>query len=465
MSDVAKKAREAMKAKARKLAGEKDQKVDSSDWSPAEPLNADVKTGMRPIGKAREYSAGGSASARRADRPRRKAGGKVMEKEIGIGMANKDMKEANEQREGKKHIGGMKHGGRTKRDFGGFLKNAATSGVLGLGGKLIGDAVKRSDDERDQSNMRNAQMAMAAGRKHGGALPQAKIHKPARAAAQHYRKGGKVSKADGGIIDTLANALAGRGYIDGSSWMDNAPAEEPRASRPMELVGAKMARPVRRAARRMDRLTPEQASREMEMAYINEQPDLRGTRVEPMLRGTRSDLPMKRGGKKVAKATGGALMGVKPKARKGGKGKTDIKINIISAGGKPGPMPMLPPDGAPGVAPVPMPPPGGAPAPMMPPAIAAPPPMPAPGPMPMGRKAGGRITKVASSYKDMEAGAASGEGRLQKTDIEKKHADAPARRAGGRAPKSYRDMTAGAESGKGRLQKTAIEKSQRARGA
>ena len=406
MSDVAKKAREAMKAKARKLAGEKDQKVDSSDWSPAEPLNADVKTGMRPI-RDREYSAGGSASARRADRPGRKAGGKVMEKEVGVGMANKDMKEANEQREGKKHIGGMKH---------------------------------------------------------GGGLPEAKIHKPARAAAQHYRKGGKVSKADGGIIDALANALAGRGYIDKSSWMDSAPAEEKSAGRPMELVGAKMAKPVRRAASRMDRLTPEQASREMEMAYINEQPDLRGTRVEPMLRGTRSDLPMKRGGKKVAKATGGALMGARPKARKSGKGgKTDIKINIISAGSKPGPM--LPPDGAPGVAPVPMPPPGGAPPPMMPPGIAAPPPMPAPGPMPMGRKAGGRITKVASSYKDMEAGSGGGEGRLQKTDIAKKHGDAPARRAGGRAPKSYRDMTAGAASGEGRLQKTAIEKSQRARGA
>jgi len=148
------------------------------------------------------------------------------------------------------------------------------------------------------------------------------------------------------------------------------------------------------------------------------------------------------------------------------KGKTDIKINIISAGGKPGPMPMLPPDGAPtgGVAPVPMPAPGGVPGPMMPPAIAAPPPMPAPGPMPMGRKAGGRVSKVASSYKDMEAGACSGEGRLQKTDIAKKHRDAPARKAGGRAPKSYRGMTAGAEGGKGRVQKTALEKSQRGRG-
>jgi hypothetical protein len=43
----------------------------------------------------------------------------------------------------------------------------------------------------------------------------------------------------------------------------------------------------------------------------------------------------------------------------------------------------------------------------------------------MGRKAGGRITKVAKSYKDMEAGSGSGEGRLQKTDIAKKRKGAP----------------------------------------
>jgi len=344
MSDVAKKAREAMKAKARRLAGEKDQKVDSSDWSPAEPLNADVKTGMRPVGKAREYSAGGMASARRADRRGRKAGGKVMEKEIGVGMANKDMKEANEQREGKKHIGGMKR---------------------------------------------------------GGALPEVKVPKPARAAAQHYKRGGK---AGGGSLPSPEEAMKSEQRLGGLR-ATKAPAQS--------------------------------FSKDQAASYAREEGYAAADRRAGRKRGGRA------------------------------KGKTDIKINIISAGGKPGPMPMLPPDGAPtgGVAPVPMPAPGGVPGPMMPPAIAAPPPMPAPGPMPMGRKAGGRVSKVASSYKDMEAGACSGEGRLQKTDIAKKHRDAPARKAGGRAPKSYRGMTAGAESGKGRLQKTAIEKSQRARGA
>jgi hypothetical protein len=45
--------------------------------------------------------------------------------------------------------------------------------------------------------------------------------------------------------------------------------------------------------------------------------------------------------------------------------------------------------------------------------------------MPMPRKTGGRVTKVAKSYKDMEAGSGSGEGRLQKTDIAKRGKGAP----------------------------------------
>jgi hypothetical protein len=84
--------------------------------------------------------------------------------------------------------------------------------------------------------------------------------------------------------------------------------------------------------------------------------------------------------------------------------------------------------------------------------------------LPPGRKAGGRITKIASSYKDMQAGSGSGEGRLQKTDIAKKHHDAPARKAGGKVYSSYKDMDAGAGSGPGRLEKTEIERKQRARG-
>jgi hypothetical protein len=160
-----------------------------------------------------------------------------------------------------------------------------------------------------------------------------------------------------------------------------------------------------------------------------------------------------------------ALKGATKKSSKKGS-KTDINIVInagkseprhVDAGMKrpaPDMMPPPPPMDAGAAAPAmpPMGPPGAGP--MLPPGL------------PIGRKAGGRITKVAKSYKDMEAGAGSGEGRLQKTDIAKLHKDAPARKAGGRiskVAKSYKDMTAGAGSGEGRLQKEDIAKAKAGR--
>jgi len=103
----------------------------------------------------------------------------------------------------------------------------------------------------------------------------------------------------------------------------------------------------------------------------------------------------------------------------------------------------------------------------------------------MPRKSGGRVTKVAKSYQDMEAGAGSGEGRLQKTDIAKRlpkkqengenvyegrgypnkvlgaTGGRTARKTGGKTYGSYKDMDAGAGSGEGRLEKTEIQKRKR----
>jgi hypothetical protein len=45
--------------------------------------------------------------------------------------------------------------------------------------------------------------------------------------------------------------------------------------------------------------------------------------------------------------------------------------------------------------------------------------------MRMQRAAGGKVSKEASSYKDITAGAVSGMGRLQKTSIAKKKKGAP----------------------------------------
>ncbi len=192
---------------------------------------------------------------------------------------------------------------------------------------------------------------------------------------------------------------------------------------------------------------------------------------------------MKKGGRAARKEGGGVfsgpgypgkIPGVVPGGREaratGGKtkGKGKTNINIIIAAGKPasaedmmapgmgGPTPPPGLGGAPGGVPVPVPAAGGAPggAPMP---MPIPMPMPAAGgagPMPTPRKDGGRLTKVASSFKDMQAGAGSGEGRLQKTDIAKARMG---RRAGGKTYRSYKDMDAGAGSGLGRLEKTEIQ--------
>jgi len=160
-------------------------------------------------------------------------------------------------------------------------------------------------------------------------------------------------------------------------------------------------------------------------------------------------------GGRQARATGG-------KAKGKGKGKTNI--NIVIAAGKPqgadaGAMPPGAMPKPPGGIPIPLgaqggPPQGGAPMPMP---VPMPMPAPAGGPAggpPMARKSGGRISKVAKSYKDMTAGAGSGEGRLQKTDIAKR----TNHKAGGKVYRSYKDMDAGAGSGFGRLEKTEIAK-------
>jgi hypothetical protein len=117
----AKSLREAMKEKAKRLSGATSEKVDASTFTPAEPLNADVKTGARPVSR-RAFKVGGKVQGAEAmshaGRTPRKSGDKA---EYANALVNRNVKDANEEREGKKHVGGFKKGGRTGKMDGGEM--------------------------------------------------------------------------------------------------------------------------------------------------------------------------------------------------------------------------------------------------------------------------------------------------------------------------------------------------------
>ena len=127
--------REHMRDKAARLGGGEDAvSVDASSFTPGEPLNADAKTGMRPVSRqARKRGGGvhvgvmdpGPHALAPLGRKARKAGGSV-----GIDYVNRNAKAANEERAGRKHDGGMKKGGRAKRAVGG----AGGAPAITLGG-------------------------------------------------------------------------------------------------------------------------------------------------------------------------------------------------------------------------------------------------------------------------------------------------------------------------------------------
>jgi hypothetical protein len=141
--------RAAMKAKASRLASGSDAtKIGASDFTPAEALNADVQTGARPLTRRRFKSGGkvvGAANAPRADKKKR--GNADLSADSFI---NRNVVEANEEREGKKHIGAFKKGGRAKH---------ATDGKVPMPPKMPPDirasrameAAKSSVPERDPS--------------------------------------------------------------------------------------------------------------------------------------------------------------------------------------------------------------------------------------------------------------------------------------------------------------------------
>ena len=121
MSEMSRAARRAMRAKIHRITQANSGKVDASDYGPEEVLDAGIKTGMRPISR-RAYKKGGKVVAVEGKDAAKHAGKKPRSgpKHLTVdALVNRNVKDANEDREGIKHVGGLKRGGRAGKAAGG----------------------------------------------------------------------------------------------------------------------------------------------------------------------------------------------------------------------------------------------------------------------------------------------------------------------------------------------------------
>lgn len=404
MSEESKKYRAEMKAKAHRLAGGGDphQKVDASDWAPPPAMHTTAPTGPRPVSR-RQYKSGGHVAGEEAKhhagrRPRRASGGKALVRDL----ENADVKTANEDRDGIKHDGGMKKGGRTKRAGGGGLglaglaggiipdliasggKNAGPMGGIApyLAGKKRGGRAERDvggevPTTRFQMSNGPSMVSKAAGLKRGGAAhPDEKedeklIHREVKESALKRAMGGEASHPIGNL-GQFAHPAGGR--------MARAKGGELNARERNALPKGEFGEPASRKYPMPDRSHAANAkARASEMEHKGR---------------------LSKGQEEKIDAKADRVL-----ARKsGGRAKDKMNVNIVIAPGgqrPPQPMaapPMPPPAG--GQLPLPprppMPPPSmGAGPPGMPPGAMSPPPM---------RKRGGLV----------DGGAGGGLGRLEK---------------------------------------------------
>jgi hypothetical protein len=479
-----------MRAKIHRLTNGESGNVDASDYGPEQVLNSEAKTGMRPISR-RAYKKGGKVVAvSGADAPqnagkKQRSGNKHLTVDA---LVNRNLKDANEDREGKKHIGGLKTGGRAKA-FEGSAKDEMQDKKLAKKYGMSMESWEKSkmDDKHDsQQSMKGLKKGGRAHKNLGGILKD--VAAPAAAGAlgglsglaSHFlgkKKGEKSSgpavagkKEGGGLYanihakqERIANGSKERMRKVGSKGAPTAEAFKQSARtakahggftalngemQTQEKVGGRVAKAyggnlsslemnkggrAKRAAGGYDQVPTPAESAESDRRMMDAEPrdemdymNMRGNsppkpmpKPKPKTPARRMPPPTYQMPDRVPSSD--YKKGGRTERKSGGrtKGKTDINIVIATGRGQQGGQPDMPPMPGPQGVPVQMPsPPPQAAAPMPMPMPMPMPPVggPGPGPAPMPRKAGGRTYR---SYKDMDAGAGSGLGRAEKTEIQK----------------------------------------------
>lgn len=469
MSEMAKKARAAMKEKAQGRAAPTKGSIDASGWS--EPtMNTAAKVGMRPISR-RQFKKGGKVEgehgvkhAGKAPRKGKNLGGQMNTPDFTADDAAKmaaDAKmraiikadaEANapiprprrdrimDRLPTDRPFAPEKRGGRTGRKNGGKAPLTADS--------LINRDVKEANEERGYPH--------TGGYKKGGKAYANGGYKRGGYAGGGYKKGGEVHEdaaMDKKLIKAemskhakgcTCKACGGRmGKEDGGSAMDYLSPVAMAMKNPKMLSPLAMAMGKKKGGSTGNyeggtrptggRIARDKGGKTERSPELQELYDQRANTNGHKARARIQDQIDKMEGKYKAPSMLDAMDPYERTARKsGGRAKKTNIIITFNAEKHPDgvpapmglppapvrpPMPVAPPPMAGGAG---MPPMGPPPAPMgggLPPGLGVPPP--AMGPM--ARKAGGRVGhRGYSSYKDMDAGAGGGLGRLEKTEIQKK---------------------------------------------
>jgi len=195
--------------KARSLIESSGGKVDSSDWTPAEPLNTEAKTGMRPISR-RAFKAGGKVEGEKAKTNLSRTPRGFQEK---VGLANTNQKDANEEREGVKHVGGMKKGGVVGKMGGGLLSNDPNYKKYSAA-KL--DAVG-PDEGGEMSEPTKSKMISPS--EADRLLAESNAGQRARGDMTRRKNGGKAEKFEGSVKDQMQDKkLAAKRGMSMKEW-------------------------------------------------------------------------------------------------------------------------------------------------------------------------------------------------------------------------------------------------------